>query len=228
MTNNALAEHGGSECFVRDVARHMAKSGHRVTAYSTALGAVADEIRGYGCVVIDDLSLLTDEPDIIHAQHHYDATSAMLRFPRVPAIHITHGVLPWEEAAPPALQCIRRYLCISEGTRQALIASHPKVADRVEVIPNFACADVFRFRRDQATASTRSSLKALIYGNYKPRDLTAIREACEEVGAFLDEIGAWSSMGNQPNPQDFLPQYDLVFAYGKSAIEALFVDAMWC
>ena len=222
ITNNTLDGYAGSECYARDVARYMASRGHFVLAYSTKLGAVATEIEKYGCLVTDTLNGLSFVPDIIHGHHHLDATCAMVRFPGVPSIYITHGILPWEESPPPVLSRIMRYICISEGTQRALLLSHPEVACRTEIIPNFACAEIFQSRRNIRTAAARTMLRTLIYGNYEPKELVSIREVCHEMGAVCDEIGEWSVAGNRSNPQDFLPNYDLVFAYGRSAIEAIF------
>ena len=59
--------------------------------------------------VIDDLSLLTDPPDVIHGQHLLDAAAACLRFPQTPAVYACHGWEPWLET-PLTLASVRRYV----------------------------------------------------------------------------------------------------------------------
>ncbi|HKR60387.1 MAG TPA: hypothetical protein VJS64_11690, partial [Pyrinomonadaceae bacterium] len=54
ITNNALAGRGGSELYVRDLAKQLIKRGHQPVAYSTRLGEVAKELRGLGVEVVDD------------------------------------------------------------------------------------------------------------------------------------------------------------------------------
>ena len=45
LTNNTLAQRGGSELYVRDVAIELMRRGHQPVAYSTLLGEVAEEFR---------------------------------------------------------------------------------------------------------------------------------------------------------------------------------------
>ncbi len=72
ITNNTLANRAGSELYVRDLATALLARGHKPVAYSTVLGEVADELRAATIPVINDLALLTAQPDIIHGQHHYE------------------------------------------------------------------------------------------------------------------------------------------------------------
>jgi hypothetical protein len=84
FTNNTLAERAGSELYVRDVAIALARRGHQPVAYSTLLGAVAEDLRAATIPVIDNLAQLAAPPDVIHGQHHLDTMTAALRFPGVP------------------------------------------------------------------------------------------------------------------------------------------------
>ena len=113
FTNNTLSERAGSELYVRDVALALLRRGHQPVAYSTRLGAVADELRAATVPVIDDLAHLAVPPDIIHGHHHLDAMTAMLRFPNVPAVYFCHGWVPWEEMAP-RFPTIQRYVAIDD------------------------------------------------------------------------------------------------------------------
>lgn len=80
LTNNTLSARAGSELYVRDIAIELMRRGHHPVAYSTQLGAVADELRGATVPVIGNLDSPGEPPDIIHGQHHYESLSAMLRF----------------------------------------------------------------------------------------------------------------------------------------------------
>ena len=84
LTNNSLAAHAGSELYIRDLAVELMRRGHQPVAYSTYLGAVAEELRAATIPVIDRLEALGEPPDIIHGQHHYETLSALLRFPATP------------------------------------------------------------------------------------------------------------------------------------------------
>lgn len=222
ITNNTLDGFGGTECYVRDVAEFMLNKEHVVIAYSQRNGAVAETLRRMGVHVIDNLEDLHLMPDIIHGHHHLDATAAMMKLPLVPAIFFTHGILPWEESPPPCLRQIRRYICISEITKNGLLARGGCSEDLLTILPNFVSSRRFTQKRDIERAKNRNSLKTLALGNYKPRELEAIKQACKDIGASYNEIGAWSANGNQGDIEKILCEYDVVFAYGRSAMESLY------
>ena len=67
--------------------------------------------------------------------------------------------------------------------------------------------------------------RALAFSNYTTQAyLSVLREACERKGIKLDAIG--SGVGRVvAHPEHVLGRYDLVFAKGKAALEALAVGA---
>src|SRR5437868_214948 len=136
LTNNTLAAHAGSELYIRDLAVELMRRGHQPVAYSTHLGAVAEELRAATIPVIDRLELLGEPPDIIHGQHHYETLSALLRFPTTPALYYCHGWLPWEEATLRHPN-IFHYVAVDELCRERLIAEGGIHPGRIEVIFNF-------------------------------------------------------------------------------------------
>jgi hypothetical protein len=228
ITNNTLGMPAGSECYARDIARFLIKQGHTVIAYSTMLGQIANELTSMGATVVDSLDKLETRPDIIHGQHHMDTLTALLYFPGVPVVHFIHGLLPWEEHPLPDLSCIVSVVLVSQFLRDRLLENGLISESKVRIIPNFV--DESRFTQKHQSATDRKDLNILIYGNYKPKELGAICKASTILNAKLDMIGAWSPSGSQSDPEDFLPRYDVVFAYGKSAMEALFsgCDVILC
>jgi hypothetical protein len=62
ITNNTLQDRAGSELYARDVACRLRELGHEVAAFSTQLGAVADELAAAGVAVVDDLGRLPFQP----------------------------------------------------------------------------------------------------------------------------------------------------------------------
>ena len=136
LTNNSLAAHAGSELYIRDLAVELMRRGHHPVAYSTYLGAVAEELRAATIPVIDRLESLGEPPDIIHGQHHYETLSALLRFPATPALYYCHGWLPWEEATLQHPN-IHYYVAVDELCRERLIAEGGIHPGRIEVILNF-------------------------------------------------------------------------------------------
>jgi SAM-dependent methyltransferase len=220
FTNNTLAGRAGTELYVRDVAVGLLKRGHQPIAYSTVLGEVADELRAAGIPVLSDLATLTDAPDVIHGHHHLDAMTAMLRFPRTPAVYFCHGVLPWEER-PPRFPTITQYVAVDDPCAE-LLRDEGIPPDEIVVIRNFVNLDRFQ-RRARLPERPR---RALIFSN-AARDqgyAEVIRRACRERDISVDVAGIAS--GNSVRaPEALLHQYDLVFAKARAALEALAVGA---
>jgi hypothetical protein len=221
ITNNTLDWRAGSELYVRDVAVGLLRRGHQPVAFSTRLGAVADELRAATIPVVDDPARLAEPPDLIHGHHHLETTTAMLHFPGVPVVSFCHGWLPWEEC-PPVSPRIRRYVAVDEVCRERLVAEHGIASDRVEVLLNFV--DLARFRpRGPLPPRPRRAL-VISNGAGDASQLPAVRAACSKLGIELEVAGALSGRVLD-RPEEVLPEFDLVFAKGRAALEALAVGA---
>ena len=221
LTNNTLAGHAGTELYVRDVALELLLRGHQPVAYSTLLGEVAEDLRAAGVPVTSALSALTETPDIIHGHHHYDALTAMMRFPETPAVYYCHGSAPWEEA-PLRFPRIERYVAVDEPCRERLLKEGGVPAADIELIFNFFDAKRFPARAPLPVAPRR----ALAFGNVfdETPGLAALREACRQSEIELDSVGR--GVGRvEADPGLLLSQYDVVFAKARSAIEAMAVGA---
>jgi hypothetical protein len=220
IVNNSLEARGGSELWVRDVARALRARGHAPMAYSRRLGAVAVELRGAGVPVFDRLEAMP-EPDLLHCHHHLETMTAVTRFPGVPAIFVCHGWLPAEEA-PPVFPRIYRYVAVDDLVRERLVVECGISPDRVETIRNFV--DLVRF-------APRSPLpprprRALVFSNRVAEDnvLGAIRAGCDSAGVTLETAGIGSGRVLE-RPEEHLPSYDVIFAKGRAALEAAAVGA---
>lgn len=194
----------------------MAGLGHQVAAYSTLLGDVAEEIRRENVFVCDRLADMPWRPDIIHGHHHLDLMTALLFYRRTPAVFVSHGWVPWVEI-PPRHPRIMRYFAVDVPTREAAVRNGVP-ADRVQVQPNFV--DLKRFKpRPPLPVKPR---RALVLSNYAHKHLPVIREACAAAGIEVDVRGRDSGQVAQ-RPEEILPRYDIVFAKGRSALEAVTV-----
>ena len=217
ITNNTLDARAGSELYVRDLALALLRHGHNPVAFSTRLGAVAEELRSATIPVIDDLNLLSIAPDIIHGQHHLDAMTAMLHFPDTPAVYFCHGWLPWEEMAP-RFPTIQRYVAVDDLCQERLQCLHGITPEGIRVIRNFVDLQRFSLRTDLPAIPR----KALVFSNYMNEDgcLGILRKACAARGIELDAIGL--AVGrSEARPEQILGHYDIVFAKARCALEAL-------
>ncbi|HEY9420569.1 MAG TPA: glycosyltransferase family 4 protein [Thermoanaerobaculia bacterium] len=219
FTNNTLRWRAGSELYTLDLARRLLARGHRPIAFSTSLGPVAEELRRATIPVVDDLAKLSEPPDIIHAQHHFEAMIALLHFPGVPALFVCHGWLPWEET-PLRFPRILRYVAVDDTTRDRLELEAGIPAGRIERFLSFVDLDRFRPRPPLPERPAR----ALVFSNQVREEgfLPAVREACSRRRIALDVAGLAAGRVID-RPEEALPAYDLVFAKARCALEALAV-----
>jgi hypothetical protein len=217
ITNVSLEVRGGTESFVRALARGLQRKGHSVIAFSSDPTQQERLLESDVVPVATDLERLPFRPDIIHAQHHLDVMTTLASLPGVPALYLCHGAV-WREAVPKHPR-IYRYGAVSRTLAQRITIESNIAAEDVAVLLNAVDLEEFPTVRRPPARPRR----ALFYnGRHTPDSPTvsAIREATARVGLELEFIGAtFDRMALFP--QHVLPDYDLVFASGRSAIEAL-------
>ena len=218
ITNNTLDARAGSEIYVRDLAVGLMRRGHWPVVYSSVLGAVAEDLRRASVPVVDGLSAVGVTPDVIHGQHHMDAMCAMLRFPEVPAVFMCHGWQPWEEA-PPVFPSIRRYIAVDDLCRERIVTT--AAIDPAVVRTIYNSVDMERFRPRPALPAR--PLSALVFSNTATDSNFAatIRAACEAAGIPRIDVVGFGVQRVVDHPERLLPQYDIVFAKARCALEAL-------
>jgi Glycosyltransferase Family 4 len=221
ITCETLKARGGTELYVRDVAAALLGLGHTPVVYAPELGEVASEIRDLTVPVLDRLDRLAAAPDLVYGQHHLPTMTALLRFADVPAVYVCHD---WygQNAFAPRHPRVLRFVAIDDTCRDRLVHEDGVEESRVVVLPN--SVDLARFERRPPLPARPG--RALVFGNYAHEGphLAALRAACEERGIRLDAAGG--RMGNAAaRPEELLREYDLVFAKGRAALEAVAVGA---
>jgi glycosyltransferase involved in cell wall biosynthesis len=220
ITNHELVHRAGTQLYVRDLATGLAARGLQPIVFTPWPGAVADELRAAAIPVVDDPARLGEPPDLIHGQHHAPTMSALLAWPGVPAVYFCHGWLPPQEL-PPRHPRILRYVAVDRLRRERLVSEEGVPPERVELIPNFV--DLAKFRpRAPLPARPR---RALVFSNQAAEGgfVEAVRAACRRSGIAVDVAGLHGTVSERP--EELLPQYDLVFARGRAAMEAAAVGA---
>jgi hypothetical protein len=217
MTQRALTHWGGTEMITIEVANELRRRGHEVAVFSPRIGTPASLVQTNGVWVKTRLSEIPWTPDIIHGHHHLQAMAAISYFVETPAIFCSHGVLPWPEQVPIHHR-ICKYVVMCEGMVARLEPIYGVQRSLIAVVPNFVNTRRFSTVRQPSARLAR----ALLFGGpaFSPEELARIGAACAQYGLSLDKIGY--AYGNpQPRPETFLPNYDLVFAIGRCALEAL-------
>lgn len=217
ITNVSLDVRGGTESFTRGLARGLQRKGHSIVAFSSDPRQQERLLESDVIPVATDLHRLPFRPDVIHGQHHLDAMTAVASLPNVPALYMCHGAV-WREAVPKHPR-IYRYATVSRTLAERIIVESNIAAADVPVLLNAVDLEEFTTVRRPPTRLRR----ALFYNSrHAPESATvaAVRDATAKIGLDLDFIGApFDRMA--AFPQHVLPAYDVVFASGRSAIDAL-------
>lgn len=206
-----------------EVAAELARRGHSACIYSPRVGGeLPIAANSAGVRVVDDLAAMDWQPDLIHAQHHLETLTALCHFVDTPAVMFCHGMVPWEEK-PIRHPRIRRYVAVSEAIRQRIMAECEVDASRISLISNFV--DLQRFVPRSAPLP-RIPRKALLFSNYAVSGGYAdvVAQVCAQHGLSLHVVGR--GYGNATEtPERTLLDYDIVFAHGRAALEALAIGA---
>jgi hypothetical protein len=211
----------GTETATRDLALGLFTAGDEPIVYTPRPGGIANELRKFGLPVVDELHAIKTAPDIIHGHHYVETLQALARFPRTPAIFVTHDANAWHDV-PPVSPRIAYYVAVDTDTRERLVERYHIPPDRVRLICN--SFDPARFARREALPDKPG--RALVFSNYATSNsfLQAVEQACAEVNLPLDVIG--SGVNNLcDNPSEILHDYHLVFGIARCAIEAMATGA---
>ncbi len=217
ISNSSLGARGGTQTLVRQMAQGLQALGHSVIAYSSDQRDRERLLENDLLPVSTDLENLPFRPDVIHGQHHLDCMSALNALPGVPAVFYCHGAV-WRGNCPPHPR-IYRYLAVSRTLRERLIIEFNIPPTKIDVFLN--STDTSRFVPVRNPAAIPR--KALFFNGRHDAEggtVAAIREAASRCGLGLDFMG-WAFGTSTDQPEGLLPQYDIVFASGLSAIEAL-------
>ena len=211
---------GGSELHTLEVVEALAARGHEVVIYAGEIGSLG---RGFqksaGIRVVSDPRDCPWTPDVIHGMHRIHALKALMAFPQTPSLLHTHGFVPVLEK-PFLHPRILRYLVVSRGLIKHWSDGLGIPQDKIEFFPNHVDLRKFHFRGTAPQLPTRALLFS--NGRFTEDQITLLKSACNSKGIAFEAMGR--CVGNQvDNPEHIIPKYDLVFAVGRSALEAVAV-----
>ena len=218
MTNGRIGSLTGTEIYVLELAVEWVRRGHVVAVLAREVGPLGRWLADRGVPVVSDIAALPWMPDVIHGQHNLPTMIALGAAPDAPAIYVAHGA-GLQEEQPPVHPRIRRYVGVAERMRYWLRERTGVDDAQIEIVPNAVDLERFTTVRRPEAAPRRALLFANAATDRSPW-VEAVAEACAGAGLALDRSGLGF---RQPTatPETLLPDYDLVFATGRSAIEAL-------
>ena len=216
FTNVTLAGRTGTEIVTRDLALGLHGRGHHVAVYAPSRGPLADELEAGGVRVATRLDE-AGPPDIVHGHHFVETAEALLRFPGARGVFVCHDRTA-PHSIPPRLAAIQHYVAVDENCLERLHQEWEIPASQTRVILN--AVDTARFTPRGPLPAKPA--RALVFSHYASpgTHVDAVRAACERLGMAVDVIGAGAG-DLEAAPEARLPQYDLVFAKARCALEAM-------
>jgi hypothetical protein len=217
----AVSARSGTDLYTRDLALALLRRGWLPIIYTSDIGRPAEELRRATIPVVDNIDCLTATPDVVHGHHTLETLTALARFPEVPALFVCHDSVSWH-SVPPRSTRIGSYVAVDRNCRDRMTFEYGVPAESIHVLTN--AVDLARFvPRAPLPTSPR---RALVFNNAAVETgyVATVRSACARCGIAVDVLGDHFGGGTW-NPENVLPEYDLVFARGRSALEAAAVGA---
>lgn len=218
FANHSLTRFGGTEVVIRDLGLKLMARGHEVAVYSSRKVSPGASLADVGIQTTNRLNNLPFIPDLIHGQHAMETMTAVIGLPGVPAVYCCHGATRFD--AQPRHPRIVLYTAMSGSMKIRMAVESNIPEDMIEVVHNAVDLDRFRIVRE----ATERPRRALVYNRMaSARTLlgSAIVKAAELRGIEVDFSRSGEDLRTIRAPEDVLVDYDIVFASGKSAIDAL-------
>ncbi|RCS53967.1 hypothetical protein DTL42_02050 [Bremerella cremea] len=218
ITNIRMSRRSGTEMYVHDLARALIRRGHSPVVYSPDQGPLAKELAENSVPIVARLDKIRETPDIIHGHHTLQTLAAMLHFPTTPGVFLCHDFEAWHDT-PPKLPRIGRYVAVDQTCAERLVLAEGVDRSQVNILTNPVDLQLFQ-SRPRLPEKPRKAIIFSSYGNHE--SIQPIQHACDQLGIELDAVG--ERLGSVCHePQKLLPEYDLVFAKGRCAREAMAV-----
>jgi hypothetical protein len=218
LTNHEMQQRTGTELLTEELAFGLRARGHEVAVFTWNPGALAERINDGGVPVVADPRGVPFAPELIHGQHHLTTMAALTAWPEVPGLYFCHGVRPFDEQ-PPRHPRLRRYLSMAAINNGWLAATAGVAPDCVATVPNWFDPARFRETADESVAAAGRA--ALFSNRIGPGPLFDVLAAgCAQQGMGLVGIGRGFGSATE-FPETELPKYTVVFATGRSALEAM-------
>lgn len=218
ITNIQMVGRSGTEMYVHDLARALIRFGHSPVVYSPQIGPLAKTLAQNSVPVVSRLDKVSETPDIIHGHHTLQTLAAMLHFPTSPGIFLCHDFEAWHDT-PPKLPRIGRYVAVDQTCAERLVLAEGIDRSLVTILTNPVDLQLFQ-SRPHLPAKPR---RAIVFSSYGNREsIEPIQRVCDQLGIELDAVGQhFGTVCHEPHK--VLGQYDLVFAKGRCAREAMAV-----
>ena len=222
MTNIRLTWYSGSDTYLYTLGKELIKRGHEVSVYAPSISPTLQGKRFIeaGFTLFSELESKFDlleintEFDVIHGQHNFALSEAKRIFPEVPAIFVSHGVLPEPEKYPRDVN-IEKYIGVSEEVLNYQFKDITE--DKKEVVRNPIDTERFYY----APKKLEKKLKILVSSNYYHNEWEAkeVWEAAKILDAEVEVIGTNGKMLFKT--EDLIKNCDIGIGLGRSILEMM-------
>jgi len=222
MTNHRLTWYSGSDTYLYTLGKELVKRGHILTIYSPNVSLALQGKRFIDANISvvssleNDIAKVMDgnEFDILHGQHTEVVSEVHSKFTKLPAIFVSHGVLPGPEKYPRDVD-ISKYIGVSE---EVYDFQFKDIEDsKKEVIRNPIDTDRFKYSFKPA----KKKLKILVASNYYHNEWEAkeVWEAVKILDAELEVIGTNGKM--MFATEELVRECDIGIGVGRSILEIM-------
>ncbi|MEK5408622.1 glycosyltransferase [Paenibacillus sp. FSL W8-0439] len=215
FTLHDLQYSGGTETFTYSLVKEFLRQNHEIFLYSTRIGQLADKYTEIGVLVTDEIASLPDDVDIIHAQHRAEAISVYYKYPSVPMVFTSHGIIPWQEK-PVFIPSIVKYVAVSEEVQQHLIQNWSIHEDQISIIRNGI--DQTRFH-PRTPAHEKPETILLLSNRYTSYVKEVLGEVSNKASMKLNIVG--QSHNNVWEVEEEILNADVVVSLGRGILEAM-------
>lgn len=206
LISTTLLNYTGVPTHILTLYNQLVKRGHEVIVYCPTGGKLAPLMN-----TISSLDF-AGWPDVILAQHNILAREMRKKWPEIPMIFTSHGILPDLEQPPKDIK-IDQYIAVSEEVMLNL-ASYD--ITNVKVIRNFIDTDRFYCKEPIREKPER----LLFISNFKRwRTYETIQKACKIMGIGFRHLGFETHP--QFNVEDYINESDIVVSLGRGVLEAM-------
>lgn len=221
LTNHHLIDMTGSEVYSYTLAEQLAKKGNDVVVYSRYVDKTKILFDNIGIRVVENIDeIVNDKFDIAHVHHNINAMEVRNKFPELPIVFLSHGILPFLEQAPVIDPHISKYFAVSEEVKGNLLSSGICEND-ISVIGNMI--DEIKFLpKNCINENPRNAL--VISGRIDSEKENVIRNACSMLNINLRFIGGRFGEVSQPDIKTLIEESDIVFSLGRGAIESMMME----
>jgi len=195
----------------------LQEAGNMVAVFVSLKGPLAKELEERGITICDHPGQVAFTPDIIHGQYNLETIGAMLEFRQTPAVFMSHGSHQWRER-PPRFPRIFKYLAKCSATADWMAREADLKRESIQIIPGYQNLRAL----PEPRPLPETPKKALLHDPFpaNPDHVRKIRNACYLAGIELETYSDLLGRSSAHLPT-LLPEYDLVFATGNVAVQAL-------